>query len=390
MQMTEIAEAVKGQLEVIQEFKTKIEGQIAEVKAGAEQAQKTANRAATFGAPGTAHESKMTQSERDQLTKAYSALIAGDQSTADQAIREFKSLTAVGDPGGAYFVSPTLSYRMARVAPDLSPISDLARTVNLTHGDSFEEPADIGELAASWVGEEDARPDVGDPPLAKSTIELHELYTQPRVTQKVLDVADIDIVGWLEGKIAMSFALAEGVGFVSGNGTLMPRGILDYTTSPSADASRTWGEIQYVPTGAAGAFDTNPADALIDLVMSLKPAYRPNAAWLMPRAVANLIRRFKLTDGAYIWGQSLEAGQPDRLLGFPVRYCEDLPAVAADSLSIAFGDFLHGYTVIRRPGIKMLNDPYTAKPYVRLYAHQRVGGAVTNFEAIKLLRFAAS
>jgi HK97 family phage major capsid protein len=90
-----------------------------------------------------------------------------------------------------------------------------------------------------------------------------------------------------------------------------------------------------------------------------------------------------------VWVNSLMPGQPDMLLGHPVIECEQMPDIATDSLSIAFGNFKKGYTIIRRLGVRFLLDPYTAKPYIKLYTFTRVGGAVNNFEAVKLLKFSA-
>jgi HK97 family phage major capsid protein len=75
------------------------------------------------------------------------------------------------------------------------------------------------------------------------------------------------------------------------------------------------------------------------------------------------------------------------LMNFPVMEAEDMPDIAANSLSIAFGDFRRGYLVVDRVGIRALRDPYSAKPYVLFYTTKRVGGGVQDFEAIKLLKF---
>ena len=171
---------------------------------------------------------------------------------------------------------------------------------------------------------------------------------------------------------------------------MRPRGILSYDTCLLADGNRPWGVIQHVNTGAAGAFaSSDPADALINLVYSLRAPYRPNARWLMNLATAGMVRKLKDAEGRYIWGEALIAGQPPTLLGFPVEIDEEMPAIGANSLSIAFGDFSQAYIIVDRPGIRLLRDPYSAKPYVLFYSYRRVGGQVQNSEAYKLLRFAA-
>ena len=69
---------------------------------------------------------------------------------------------------------------------------------------------------------------------------------------------------------------------------------------------------------------------------------------------------------------------------------ETMPDIAANSHAIAFGDFQRGYLIVDRAGVRVLRDPYSAKPYVLFYTTKRVGGGVQNFEAIKLIKFAAS
>ena len=86
----------------------------------------------------------------------------------------------------------------------------------------------------------------------------------------------------------------------------------------------------------------------------------------------------------------LQAGQPASLLGYPVTESEDMPNLGANSFSLAFGDFRRGYLVVDRLGVRILRDPYTAKPYVLFYTTKRVGGGIQNFEAIKLLKFGVS
>ena len=186
-----------------------------------------------------------------------------------------------------------------------------------------------------------------------------------------------------------AFAEQESTAFVSGDGVNKPKGFLDYTTV--ANASWSWGNVGYVASGAAGAFAaSDPGDTLIDLIYSLRQAYRGNAHWVLNRNVQAEIRKFKDADGNYLWQPGLQAGQPASLLGYPVSESEDMPDIAADSLSIAFADFRHAYLIVDRLGVRVLRDPYTAKPYVLFYTTKRVGGGIQNFEAIKLMKFATS
>jgi HK97 family phage major capsid protein len=138
---------------------------------------------------------------------------------------------------------------------------------------------------------------------------------------------------------------------------------------------------------SAGFAAANPSDTLIDLAYALKAGYRQNARFVMNRKTQSAIRKFKTTTGEYIWEPPATLGAQATLMNFSVVEAEDMPDVAADSLSVAFGDFQRGYVVVDRVGVRVLRDPYSAKPYVLFYTTKRVGGGVQNFEAIKLLKF---
>jgi HK97 family phage major capsid protein len=219
---------------------------------------------------------------------------------------------------------------------------------------------------------------------------MGELYANPTASQAMLDDAQFDVEEWLAGEIAAEFAKAEGAAFVNGNGTNRPRGFLQAPVAATADATRAFGTLQYVASGAAGDFAANGADRLIDLVQTLRAPYRQGASFVMNAATAARIRKFKTSDGQFLWQPSLVTGTPATLLGYPVVEAEDMPDVAANSLSIAFGNFRAGYLIAERSETSILRDPYSNKPFVTFYATKRVGGCVANSEAIKLMRFSAS
>ena len=207
----------------------------------------------------------------------------------------------------------------------------------------------------------------------------------------MLDDVAFDLESWLAGEVATEFARAEGAAFVAGNGTNRPKGFTTYTTTNEVDSVRAWGSLQYVASGAAGAFaGSNPQDKLVDLVQSLRSPYRQGAVFAMNSATLAAIRKFKTTDGQFLWQPGLVEGRADTLLGYPVIECEDMADIGANSLSIAFGNFRAGYLIAERSETQIVRDPFTNKPYVHFYAVKRIGGGVVNSEAIKLMKFAAS
>jgi len=304
---------------------------------------------------------------------------------------EAKSMSVISDPDGGYLVPTEMSDRIITRQFDTTPMRQLAAVMTVS-SDAVEMLRDTDDSDALWMSELDSRADSEPGQFGRIRISVHELHAQPKATQKLLDDANLNVEEWIVNKIAARFARRENAAFVAGDGVAQPRGFTSYSVAATADASRPWGTLEYYPSGASGAFaSSNAGDAIISLMHKLKAGYLPGAAWLMPRAVSEAIRKMKgTTNDAYLWQPSLQVGMPATLLGFPVYLGEDMPAVASNSLSLAFGNFAEGYTIVDRIGMRILRDPFTAAPFVKFRCTKRVGGDVTNFDAIKLMRFSAS
>jgi HK97 family phage major capsid protein len=310
---------------------------------------------------------------------------------SDLGAIEAKAMSVVSDPDGGYLVPNDMTDRIITRQFDTTPMRQLA-TIMTVNSDAIEILRDTDDTEAQWVSELDNRLDTEPGQFGRVRISVHELHAQPKATQKLLDDANLNVEEWIVNKIAARFARRENAAFVTGDGVAQPRGFGSYPVAATTDTTRPWGTFEYFPSGAAGAFAAAaPADAIISLMHRLKAGYLPKAAWLMPRAVSELIRKMKgTTNDSYLWQPSLQIGTPATLLGFPVYLGEDMPAVAANSLSLAFGDFGEGYTIVDRIGMRVLRDPYTAAPFVKFRCTKRVGGDVTNFDALKFLRFSVS
>jgi HK97 family phage major capsid protein len=300
-----------------------------------------------------------------------------------------KAMSVGSDPDGGYLVTPDTSGRIVTKVYETSPMRQLANVVSIST-DKLEGIEDLDEAAAGWVGETGTRADTDTPDLGKYSIEVFEVYAQPKATQKLLDDASVDIEAWLAGKVADKLARVENAAFVTGNGVGKPRGLTSYTTAADSGAGVTWGQIGHVVSGASGAFNSTGKTAvntLFDLVGTLKNEYLGNAQWFTNRGVITAMRKLKDDQGGLYWQPSLQMGQPEMFMGYPITRGEDAPALASDSLSLWFGDFRTAYTIVDRTGIRVLRDPYTSKPYVKFYTTKRVGGGVVNFEAIKVMKF---
>lgn len=302
---------------------------------------------------------------------------------------EIKSMQVGIDSDGGYLVYADLSGRIVTRLFDLSPIRGIAN-VQVIGSDALEGIEDLNEADAGWVGEVATRSDTNTPQVGKYRIEAMEMYAKPKASQKLLDDSSVDIENWLGMKVADKFARLEGAAFVVGNTPTRPRGFASYTTVATADATRAWGQLEHVKTGANGDFHTTQADPLFDLISAFKPGYLAQANWVTRRSVMNKIRKFKTTTTLeYIWQPGLQVGQPDRLLGYPIVMAEDMPTLATGSNSMALGNFQLGYQIVDRLGVRVLRDPFTDKPFVLFYTIKRTGGGVTQFECIKFINFAA-
>jgi HK97 family phage major capsid protein len=323
----------------------------------------------------------------DEVKAAWSGFMRrGDE--AGLARIEAKSLSVGVAGDGGHVAPPEVMATIDRRMYLSSPMRKIA-TVRQTLASSFRKPIATSVPAVGWVAENGVRTETATPSIDLLTFPMGELYAMAAATQFILDDALLDIDQWLAGEIAESFAMAEGVAFINGDGVNKPKGMLNYTIA--ADGTATWGQLGYVATGVAGGFaGTNPIDKLVDLTYAPKTPYRANSSFLMNRRTVAQVRKFKDSTGQYIWQPSLVAGQPATLLGFPMYEAEDMPDVAANAHAIAFGDFAKGYLIVDRADVRVLRDPYSSKPFVMFYVTKRVGGGVQDFDAIKLLKFAVS
>jgi HK97 family phage major capsid protein len=300
-----------------------------------------------------------------------------------------KAMSVGSDEDGGYAVPVELDRAIMDRVAEVSPIRQIASVITVG-SDNYEKLVNIHGTASGWVGETDARSVTAAAQFKKLTPYMGEIYANPAVTQRMLDDAMFNVEQFLSNEVSLEFATEEAAGFISGDGSNKPKGFTAYTTAATADGSRTFGQLEHVKTGVNGAFAaSNPELTLVDLVYALKASFRQNARWVLAKDVLRLIRRMQDGNDAFIWQPGLAAGQPSTILGYSVTEAEDMPALATNSLSVAFGDFKRGYAIVDRFGTRTLRDPYTNKPYVHFYSTKRVGGFVQDDEAIKLIKFAA-
>lgn len=343
---------------------------LAGIKSRLEQVETRLNRPAF----ATGH-APVADSEHKQALNKY--LRRGEGGLTPE---EVKLLSVDSDPQGGYWVTSDMSSQVITKVTETSPMRNLA-TVESISTDALEIPEDIGDAGVGWTAETGVRTETTTPTIGVRRIPVHELYAMPKATQQLLDDSRVNVEEWLSTRIANKMAVTENVAYINGDGVDKPRGLLTY---PAGTANP--GQIQQIDSGNAAQIT---ADGLRTLFYALKTPYIRNAGWIMGRATIEAISKLKDGGGEYLWEPGLKVGEPQTLLGHPIERMEDMPAVAANSLSIAFGDWRQAYTIVDRVGVRVLRDPFSAKPFVLFYTTKRTGGDVTNFEAAVIQKTAA-
>ena len=300
------------------------------------------------------------------------------------AALEKKALSTDSLPDGGYLVPTEMANFVATRVFETSPIRQLANVITIG-GKSITVPVDDTAATGEWVGEGASRSTTSTPTVGQIELVAHEYSAKPKATHAMLEDAAFDIQAWLSTKIADIASRDENAAFVTGDGVSKPRGFTTYSAW-SVNGTYERGKIEQIVSGVSGEFT---ADGLIDIQDALLEPYQANATWLMRRASFSAIRKLKDGESRYLLGIGLAGldGAPFpslTLLGRPLVFASDMPAIGSSALAAAYGDFKRAYTIVDRVGLSTLNDPYSDDAYVVFKTRKRVGGGVTNFDALKL------
>jgi HK97 family phage major capsid protein len=363
-----------------------LEEQLARIDASLTAAQGRFDRAsAALRRPSLGDSPRLA--EPDERKAAWDGYVKSGAVAA--SLIEAKGLSEASETAGGYLAPPELEQQILRRLAMASPMRDICQ-VQTIGGSVYRKPVSTAGVVAKWVGETGTRLETEAPALGIIDFPVSDLYASPAATQALLDDAMVNMDEWLAAEVEDAFAAQETTAFISGTGSNQPKGLLSHTITAES-STLAWNSLGYLATGVSASFPTsNPADKLIDLVYAPRVQFRPNGRFMMNRKTVSVVRKFKDTTGNYIWNAALQPGASATLLGYPVAEIETMPDIAANSYSVAFGDFQRGYLIVDRAGIRVLRDPYSSKPNVLFYTTKRVGGGVQNFDAIKLLKFGLS
>lgn len=339
-------------------------------------------------APGKTAQEKMADEYKSTVIDWIRA--KGQSSSIETKLHDMmrKDVTVASSAGGGYAVPEDISRQIGLLQVKYSPVRGLVKVVQVGTSD-YKELIDINGVTSGWVGETDSRTATATSQLREVAPTHGELYAYPQASEWSLDDIFFNVEQWITDSVARSFAVAEGDAVINGNGTNKPTGMLNttpVTTADDAASPRAAAAYQYVLGG-----DNSPAgvdgDGLIDLMYALNSAYRANATWVMNSLSLGSTRKLKASGtGEYLWQPSLQAGQPDMILGKPVSCWEQMPDPNGGNFPVAFGDFQQGYLLTERTGLRITRDNVTNVGYVRFYVRRREGGKPLNNDAVKFLK----
>ncbi|HDL7689204.1 TPA: phage major capsid protein [Yersinia enterocolitica] len=297
---------------------------------------------------------------------------------------ETRMLSTTVNESGGYSVIPELDSEIMRMLADESEMRQIC-TVKTTKSNEYKKLVSVGGAAVGRGVEGEARTETATPKLEEVSIKLNSIYAYPKTTQEILDFSDVDILGWLTEEISDTFIETEETDLVNGDGTKKAKGFLSYPRAAAGDRTRPFGTLEKMV--AAG--DAPTADELIDLVFKLRRRYRKSAVWVMNSNSAAMLQKIKNGNGDYIWRDRLQAGDPDMLLGHPVRYLENMPDAEPGKPVIAVGDFKRGYFIVdHETGTRTRPDNITEPGFYKVHTDKYLGGGLVDSNAIKVLEIA--
>lgn len=293
-----------------------------------------------------------------------------------QALRDnFKVVRNVLQEGvaasGGYLVPAEWDSRLIDKLSEENVVRSLATVITTSGAHNINIVA--SKPAATWVAEGGALT-FGDATFAQKTLNAHKLHVAIKVTNELLTDNAFNLENYIIDHFGKALGNAEEDAFLTGNGSGKPTGI--FTTAALVANS---------PLETAGA--SVAGNDIIDLVHALERPYRRNAAFIMNDSSLALIRKLKDQNQAYLWQPSYQAGEPDRLFGYPVYTSAYAPAATSGTAFIVFGDFSY-YNIADRGvrAVQELKELFAGNDQTGFVMKERVDGVLTRDEAVKALK----
>jgi HK97 family phage major capsid protein len=299
----------------------------------------------------------------------------------------------IGTPSsGGYAVPEEISSQIDALLLKRSDVLNYVNVVQVGSSD-YKELISIHGGNSGWVGETGTRTATGTPDLRERAPTWGELYAYPRVSEWALQDIFFSVENWLVNDVTDGMGKNLEAAIWNGDGSSKPTGMINQAPVSTADHAsplRHASAFQYVP-GLVNSPAAFGPDAVIDLVYKLNRSYRPGSSFAANTVTQGAMRKFKNAGGDYLWQPSLQAGQPDRLLGYPVFTFENMADyTSGNGLAVGFGDWRRAYTLAYRRELAITSEGVTTPGYIKFYIRRRYGGIVTNNDCLKLLKISTS
>lgn len=312
--------------------------------------------------------SKAGRASNNEYKNALLTALRTNFKDVDNILREGQ------DESGGYLVPDEYDHRLVEALEQENIFRKLATTINTTGLHKINVAA--VKPAAAWVEEGEALT-FSDATFDQVILDAYKLHVAVKVSEELLYDNAFNLESYLLNSFAKALGNAEEEAFLTGDGKNKPTGILNATGG---------GEV-----GVTTAADSIKADEVIDLVYKLKRPYRKNAAFITSDATLSQIRKLKDSNGNYLWQPTLTAGEPDRILGYPVYTSAYMPKIAKGAAVMAFGDFSY-YNIGDRGtrSIAELKELYAANGLIGFVSKERVDGKLILPEAVQIMKMKAA
>ncbi len=319
-----------------------------------------------------------------EITKLFCPHLDGKQ--LDDFVK--KAVVSGSGPDGGYLVPIERINRMITQEFETSPMVQLASSITIGTN-MVKMPIDDEEVEVQTGGEVTKPITQDNPQLGLKSIDVNAVMTRLRVSEDMIDDSGIDIIGWMGDKAGTRMGREKNRQGLVGNNASECEGLLTLPESADPDVYQR-GTIGVVDSLSGGASGTIVADDFFNVQSFVKEVYRPGTTWMMKRRSFFDVATLKDADGQYLmrFGDALARGIGLSLVGDPIFFGDDMPALGSDSKSFLYGNINRTYLYVNRVGISLLVDPYSEDPLIRYRWRQRYGGGVVNFEACKILRAA--
>ena len=275
------------------------------------------------------------------------------------------------DTSGGYLIPDEWDARLIETLEEENVMRKLGESITTSGEHKINIVAT--KPAALWVAE-GGQMTFGNGTFNQISLDAYKVHVGILVTEELLADNMFDLENYILNQFGKAIANAEEDAFINGDGQGKPTGFLT-TIATGTDA--------FITTKGADI----SADDVIDLTYKLARPYRKNAAFLVNDSTLAKIRKFKDSTQNYIWTPSFAAGEPDRLVGYPVYTTPFMPTSASGNFALAFGDFSY-YNIADRGvrSFQKLSELYAATGMVGFLMKERVDGILIDNSAIRALK----